>query len=122
MSKTCELFDEEDRVCGKPATQEVRFEDDSTEWVPCCEPCLKDRLGNEPMIVVLETRPLPAQAPAPEPKHKCELEGDTDPCGRVAVMEVHFPEDFPGEWYKTCVECVDRRLKTFEMELREIKG
>jgi hypothetical protein len=120
MNKTCELLDEREVACGQPATSEVRFQEDPTDWVPTCEACLQDRRGNQPMIVIMETRHLPAPGPAPEPKHKCELEGDTDPCGLVATKEVQFSEDFPGEWFKACEECIDRRKEVFKMELREI--
>ena len=121
MANICELLDDRELVCGKPATTVVRFQEDPTDWVPCCDECLKSRRGNEPMIVILETRPLPAPPAAPPPKHRCELEGDTDPCGLAATQEVQFPEEFPGEWFKTCAECVDRRKDTFKMAFREIK-
>lgn len=122
MNKICELLDENEVVCAKPATFEVRFQENPADWVPCCAACLEDRRGNHPMIVILETRPLPAPVPAPEPKHKCELEGDTDPCGELATKEVQFPEDFPGEWFKACAECIDRRHNIWKLEIREIKN
>jgi len=53
----------------------------------------------------------------------CELEGDTDPCGKTATKEVSFPEDHPKDgWLKACADCIDRREGVFKMEFREIQG
>ncbi len=55
-TKACALARGEQDPCGRPARAEVRFEDAPEEWLPACPGCIKDRMGNQPFVVILETR------------------------------------------------------------------
>ncbi len=55
----CEL-ENEDVVCGKPATLRLRFEDESEVWVNSCEDCAESCRGNEPFVVILEEEQISA--------------------------------------------------------------
>lgn len=92
----------------------LTFARDVYAWLyPVCD------VNEETMAMLVRARGLLERSPEFS-KHKCELEGDTDPCGLMATREVEFPKDWPGEWFKACEECIDRRRDLGEMRFREL--